>query len=182
VGVASIASVYYDKLYFEFFDIGGQKPERVKWLYVVSEHDFSAIIYFVAMDEYDVPDDEQESPDKTKLELSRLIFKELVDGNSSIPSDLPIILFLNKMDRFQERLNDEQGIAGFKEKYKDFDGNSAEDAANFLQKMFLGTKNSSILNPVSAHQICVLDTTTMKVVWATVRDHILVEGLKAVGY
>jgi len=52
----SSASVYIEKNYFEFFDIGGQKPERAKWEQILAEHDFSSVLYFIAVDEFDVED------------------------------------------------------------------------------------------------------------------------------
>lgn len=170
---ASTVTVYFQKKYFEFFDIGGQKPERNKWATVLAENDIAAIIYFVAADEYDVADEDRDH-NLTKLELSRSIFSEILE--EKLPDGLPLLLFLNKTDRLKERLKDSSGVQEFKKYFPKFEGSSADAALTFLGKLFVAGKQS-----VEVRHTCALDTKAMSELWDTISQAVLDQSLSALG-
>jgi len=180
IGVSS-ASVYIDKNYFEFYDIGGQKPERAKWEQILGEHDFSSVLYFIAADEFDVEDEEKEFQ-KTKMEISRFIFSEIVNSNI-VKAEVPIILFLNRRDLFEERIKDAEGYKQFQAVFPNYSGSQDVKAAlEFLRDIFLETiKYPDHTNPIKTHYTCALDTEGMLVVWRSVREYLLKIALNEAG-
>jgi len=174
---ASSATIYIDKNYFEFFDIGGQKPERAKWEQVLADNRFAAILYFVAADEFDVGDEEKEF-DRTKLEISRFIFSEIVNSNI-IQEDVPVILFLNRRDLFEDRMKERSGWESFKRQFNDYDGGEDPKAGlDFMRNIFLDTVRPRDVNPIKHHYTCALDRESMIVVWRTVREYLLKLALR----
>jgi len=178
---ASSASIYIDKNYFEFFDIGGQKPERAKWEQILGEHEFTSIIYFIASDEFDVEDEEKEFK-RTKMEISRFIFSEIVNSNI-VKSDVPIILFLNRRDIFEERIKDPEGYKQFQATFPNFSGGQdVKSGLDFIRDMFTETiRDPENSNPIKAHYTCALDTESLVVVWRSVREYVLKQVLETLG-
>jgi len=178
---ASSASVYIDKNYFEFFDIGGQKPERAKWEQILAEHEFSSVLYFIAADEFDVEDEEKEFQ-RTKMEISRFIFSEIVNSNI-VNADVPIILFLNRRDLFEERIQDPEGYKQFQAIFPNYSGGQeAKAGLEFIRDLFLETiRDPEHSNPIKSHYTCALDTESMVVVWRSVREYLLKQALKDTG-
>uniref|UniRef100_A0A6B2LAE0 Uncharacterized protein n=1 Tax=Arcella intermedia TaxID=1963864 RepID=A0A6B2LAE0_9EUKA len=85
-----------DRSEWEFVDIGGQRPEREKWLQIVDEG-IDALLYMVALDEFCVPCTE-DNRFSSNLQFSRNIFKELLKHPNI--QTLPKIVLLNKHDAF----------------------------------------------------------------------------------
>jgi len=178
---ANSSAIYIDKNYFEFFDVGGQKPERAKWEQVLSEHSFAAIIYFVATDEFDVDDEEKEF-DRTKMEISRFIFSEIVNSNI-LPEDVPVILFLNRDDLFEERLKDPAGFKAFQETFPEYEGTDDKmEGLEYIKELFMAVvKDHPKTNPIKCHNTCALDRDSLVVVWRTVREFLLKQALTDIG-
>uniref|UniRef100_A0A6B2L992 Uncharacterized protein n=1 Tax=Arcella intermedia TaxID=1963864 RepID=A0A6B2L992_9EUKA len=178
---ANSSSICIEKKYFEFFDVGGQKPERAKWQSILEEHNFSAIIYFVASDEYDVEDEEKEFDD-SKMHISRLIFSEIV-SSGIIDLKIPIILFLNRDDLFEERMKDPKGFESFKQTFPDYGGGAdKQQGLDYLKEWFTSVINQEEKhNPVKVHYTCALDTESLVVVWRTVREALLKQTLDNLG-
>jgi len=178
---ASSVSIYIDKNYFEFFDIGGQKPERAKWEQVLGDNKFAAILYFVAADEFDVGDEEKEY-DRTKLEISSFIFSEIVNSNI-IEADVPIILFLNRRDLLEERLKDDMAWASFGKRFPKYEGTrDARQILDYIRDMFMTlVKDMSTANPIKHHYTCALDTESLVMLWRVVREYLLKLALRDIG-
>jgi len=172
-------AVFMDRNYFEFYDVGGQKPERAKWETVISENTFSTLLYFVACDEFDVRDDEKDF-DKTKMEISRLIFNEIVNSNV-VGDNIPIILFLNREDIFEQRIKTEKGFASFKDTFPEYDGpNDKVKGMEYIRSFFCAVvKENSRKAPIKCHYTCALDRDGLVVVWRTIREFLLKEALKS---
>jgi len=164
-----------------FFDVGGQKPDRAKWEQVLSEHDFSAIIYFVATDEFDVDDEEKEF-DRTKMEISRFIFSEIVNSNI-IQEDVPVVLFLNRSDLFEERLKDPAGFKAFQDTFPEYEGkNEKAQGLEYIKDHFMAVvKDHPKTNPIKNHVTCALDRESLVMVWRTVREFLLKQALIDIG-
>jgi len=83
---------------FRMVDVGGQRSERRKWIHCFQG--VTAVIFFVAMSEYN-----QyliEDPTVNRMHESIALFEEIV--NSRWFEKSSIILFLNKSDLFQEKI------------------------------------------------------------------------------
>jgi len=173
------STIYLDKNFFEFIDVGGQKPERAKWEFVISENKFAAVIYFVATDEYDVMDDEKDF-DRSKIDISRFIFNELV--NSQVVTDgVPIILFLNREDLLEKRLLAPQGFLSFKESFPEYLGpNDIRKALEYIKNYFLSVIKDNN-KTIKYHYTCALDRDGMVVVWKIIRDFLVEQALIEIG-
>jgi len=168
--------VFAEKNYFEFFDVGGQKPERSKWENLLQTNEFACILYFLATDEWDVNDEEREF-NFTKMELSKTIFNEVVTSEH-IGDHVPIILFLNRSDRFSERIQSNISFQSFKKSFPEYSGGQDEKAAmNFLRQKFMegmekrkGTIQHYVTNA--------LDKNSMTPVWQAVKQVVMERALK----
>lgn len=178
---ASSATIYIDKNYFEFFDIGGQKPERAKWEQILAEHEFASVLYFVAADEFDVEDEDKEFQ-RTKMEISRFVFSEIVNSNI-VKQDVPIILFVNRSDLFEERFKDPEGYKQFQATFPNYSGGQDSNVGlDFIREMFMvAINNSGTANPIKYHNTCALDTQSMVIVWRSVREYLLKQALEEIG-
>jgi len=83
---------------FKCVDVGGQRSERRKWLHVFD--DVAAVLFCVALDEYDMKLLEDSTVWRTHESLK--LFGEIV--NSTHLSESAMILFLNKRDLFAEKI------------------------------------------------------------------------------
>jgi len=130
-------------------------------------------MYFVATDEFDVEDEDKQIYN-TKMEMSRLIFEELLGSPPDIlPPDIPIILFLNREDLLQIRFKSGGGGAEkLKKVYPGFSGSTAKDALDFMKGLFLqNIQDEQLLKKIRSHETCALDTESMVVVWKVIREH-----------
>jgi len=101
---------------FCMVDVGGQKPERKKWIDLLRQG-VKCIIFFSALDEYDVESAEAENA--TKLEVSKQVFADLVNDEEFL--DVLVIVFFNKYDLFQEKIHSTKGYESWKEQFPEFD-------------------------------------------------------------
>jgi len=164
---ANSSSIYIDKNFYEFFDVGGQKPERAKWEYVFKENKFATIIYFVAADEFDVENEDKDN-DRTKMEISRFIFSELVNSNV-INEEVPVVLFLNRTDLFELRMNHPEGFKAFKDTFPDYAGSQNKlKGLEYIRDLFLSVTDRKA--NIKHHFTCALDRDSLVVVWRTVRS------------
>ncbi|KAL6059423.1 Guanine nucleotide-binding protein G(O) subunit alpha, variant 3 [Balamuthia mandrillaris] len=83
---------------FRLVDVGGQKGERKKWLPLFSG--VTAILFCVAMNEYDVM--MEEDPTTNRMHDALQLWHDVVNNHHLI--NVPIILFLNKKDLFESKI------------------------------------------------------------------------------
>uniref|UniRef100_A0A914GWB5 Uncharacterized protein n=1 Tax=Globodera rostochiensis TaxID=31243 RepID=A0A914GWB5_GLORO len=86
------------KVNFRVFDVGGQRNERRKWFHLFDN--IHAILFVVAISEFDQKIQEDGSTNRM-VESMRLF--QLV-CNSKRFSNIAIVLFLNKVDLFKEKI------------------------------------------------------------------------------
>lgn len=177
---ANFTTIYLQKKFFEFHDVGGQKPEQKKWEQIIEGHTFSAILYFVASDEYDVRS--SEDPDRTKVSISRRIFSE-VCNNDHIDQSTPIMLFLNRSDLFRARITEKESWKSFKKEFDTYKGSQDADAClKHMGDTFTKVLESQPKRVVNVHVTCALDTDAMKIVWDTVRESIMRNAMAKAGF
>jgi len=80
------------------FDVGGQRSERKKWIHCFEN--VTTILFLVAISEYDQLLFEDETVNRMQEALT--LFDSICNSRWFIKTS--IILFLNKMDRFKEKL------------------------------------------------------------------------------
>lgn len=81
------------------FDVGGQRNERRKWIHCFDSVD--AIVFVVSLSEFDQNLYEDET--KNRLDEALELFAQIV--NSKWFKESSIILFLNKKDLFEKKVN-----------------------------------------------------------------------------
>jgi len=171
---------------WELTDVGGQYSERTKWEGYFNERPPHAVIFFLALDEYNIPNTEiktnqEKYPSKLKLAMS--IFKELLCTPGLIlDHKICRIVFLNKIDIFQEKINDDNKWADF-EKEMDYTGDRTVKAATDFIERKLNQMNKSLPKyddypALRIHVTNSLDTALMTKIAADIKTSIL-EGTMA---
>ena len=94
----------YKNLHFKIFDVGGQRSERKKWIHCFE--DVTAIIFCAAMSAYDQVLYEDETTNR--MHESMKLFDSIC--NNKWFTDTSIILFLNKKDLFESKI---EKLVGF---------------------------------------------------------------------
>ncbi|KAJ3432650.1 guanine nucleotide-binding protein g(o) subunit alpha [Anaeramoeba flamelloides] len=144
-------------------DVGGQRCERKKWISCFE--DVAAVLFVSSMSEYNQKLFEDE--DMNRMHESLLLFEEI--SNSRWFTESSIILFLNKVDLFKEKIQKFDLNVCFPE-YKgglDFDNASKMIKKKFLERVVDKEKN------VFVHYTCATDTTNIQHVFDSLKDIII---------
>eukprot|EP00736_Rhodelphis_marinus_P011197 Rmarinus@m.30225 len=168
-GINEIEFVY-EGLHFRVIDVGGQRAERRKW--IDQFEDVTAVIFFVAMSEYDqlLFEDDVTNRMMESLELFEEITRNKYFTNTSF------ILFLNKLDIFMEKIKDVDLSTCF----PDYTGGpNYELAALFLEEKFQEVYCAS--QALYIHRTVATDTENIRFVFKAVRDIILRQNLEGSG-
>jgi GTPase SAR1 family protein len=166
-----------DKFLWTIIDVGGHQPERSKWGQVVKDG-INAMIYFVALDDYATESGEEKG--KTKMEISKLVWEEVV--NSDIFSGECTLLFLNKVDLFREQMTEAKQYKSFKKAYPDYSGDQDPDQAlEYVKQQFLELSTKRPPSSIYTHYTCAIDTEQMNVVWEALQENIIRQRLAASG-
>ena len=99
-------------LTYRMFDVGGQRSERKKWIHCFEN--VTTILFLVAISEYDQLLFEDETVNRMQEALT--LFDSIC--NSRWFTKTSIILFLNKIDRFKEKLP----VSPMKNYFPDYEG------------------------------------------------------------
>lgn len=156
---------------FKVLDAGGQRSERKKWIHCFEG--ITAVLFVLAMSEYDQMLFEDERVNR--MHESIMLFDSLL--NSKWFRDTPFILFLNKMDIFEEKVK-RMPIRKF---FPDFQGRvgDAEAGVKYFENIFLSLNRYN--KPLYVRRTCATDTQTMKFVLSAVTDLITQQNLKKSG-
>jgi len=168
-----------DKWKWELIDLGGQESERDKWDDVFNLNRINAVIYFAALDEFNTVASITDK-DKTTMEVSIETFNNVM--NEARMKDVTRILFLNKTDLLQKKLDSAGNFDDFARKYPDYKGeNNPEQVRDFIKLKYLATVEETDPLPVLTHFTCVLDTKAIDTVFEAVRSTIMVKRLQGMG-
>jgi len=157
--------------HFRMVDVGGQRNERKKWIHCFE--DVTAIIYCVALNEYDMKlfEDEQVNRMKESLEL----FEEIC--NSRWFTKTSILLFLNKSDLFKEKIQ----RVDLKVLFHDYTGgNNYEAGLKFIREQF-ERLNKQENKTIYCHVTCATNTENVKAVFDVAKHTILTQNLVRIG-
>jgi len=159
-----------DDVPFKLMDVGGQRSERKKWVNFFD--DITALMYVVALDEYDLKLFEDASTNRM-LESLRL-FEEMI--NHPVFAKTAIILFLNKKDLLKDKL-DKVGLNTLFPEYKG--GASYKEAGNFIRAKYLSLNQTG--KTIYTHFTCATSTKNIEKVFEDVRHSVLVGTLAGAG-
>ncbi|KAH8556852.1 guanine nucleotide binding protein alpha subunit [Umbelopsis sp. PMI_123] len=158
-------------LTYRMFDVGGQRSERKKWIHCFEN--VTAIIFLVAISEYDQVLIEDETVNRMQEALT--LFDSICNSRWFVKTS--IILFLNKIDRFAEKLP----VSPLADYFPDYrGGNNYEAACDYLLNRFVSL-NQSDDKQIYTHFTCATDTQQVKFVMAAVNDIIIQNNLRDVG-
>jgi len=158
---------------FSITDVGGQRSERRKWLYVFSG--VRAVIFFAALDEYDLflEEDEQANRFNESVELFRLISSTEFLKNSSW------ILFMNKSDILKEKLK-RYPINKFFHDVDEKDGKDFDYVVNYLRTKFV--KSWKGQTELFHFVTCNIDTDITQKTFKSVHAMLVQDALKDAGF
>ena len=164
IGVMQTQFFYKDRI-FRMVDVGGQRSERKKWMHFFD--DVTAIIFCTALSGYDLV--LQEDPTSNRMVESLALFDSIC--NNKIFDKTSIIIFLNKMDIFQEKITRSPLTICFPE----FTGpNTYEPALLFIQQKFESLNHKRRHEKeVYSHLTCATDTRNIEFVFDAATDAII---------
>lgn len=171
-------------------DVGGQRSERKKWIHCFQ--DVTAVVFCVAMSEYDLKLYEDETVNR--MDESLKLFDEIC--NSKWFMDTSIILFLNKSDIFREKIKKTDLSVCFPH-YKGMHlhnetmrvhffvchdiltqlsfagGLNYDKAAQYMQKQFVKLNKVTNRKEIYCHVTCATDTKNVQYVFNVVKDIVI---------
>jgi guanine nucleotide-binding protein subunit alpha len=158
-------------LTYRMFDVGGQRSERKKWIHCFEN--VTTILFLVAISEYDQLLLEDETVNRMQEALT--LFDSIC--NSTWFIETSIILFLNKIDRFKEKLP----VSRMKNYFPDYEGGDDYAAAcDYMLNRFVSL-NQNEAKRIYTHFTCATDTTQIRFVMAAVNDIIIQENFRLCG-
>ncbi|CAL1197784.1 unnamed protein product [Candida parapsilosis] len=156
---------------FKVLDACGQRSERRKWIHCFD--DITAVLFVLAINEYDQMLFEDERVNR--MHESIILFDQLC--NSKWFVNTPFILFLNKIDIFEEKIKRNP----LKKYFPDYRGkrDDVDEALKFFETNFLKMNRTN--KPIYVHRTCATDTKSMKFVLSAVADIVIQSNLKKSG-
>ncbi|XP_023561900.1 guanine nucleotide-binding protein G(i) subunit alpha-2 [Octodon degus] len=162
----------FKDLHFKMFDMGGQRSERKKWIHCFEG--ITAILFCVALSTYDLVLAEDE--EMNRMHESMKLFDSIC--NNKWLMDMPIILFLNKKDLFEEKITHSPLTICFPE-YKG--ANKYDEAASYIQSKFEDLNKHKDTEEIYTHFTCATDMKNVQFVFDAVTDVIMKNNLKDCG-
>jgi len=160
------------ELTYKLFDVGGQRSERKKWIHCFEN--VTALVFLVSLSEYDQMLYEDESVNRMQEALT--LFDSICNSRWFVKTS--IILFLNKIDLFAEKLP----VSPLSNYFPDFTGGSDYDAAcDYLLHRFISLNQSATTKQIYAHYTCATDTQQIKFVLSAIQDILLQIHLRECG-
>jgi guanine nucleotide-binding protein subunit alpha len=152
------------------FDVGGQRSERKKWIHCFDN--VTLIIFCVALSEYDQVLLEEKN--QNRMAESLVLFDSII--NSRWFQRTSVVLFLNKIDVFTEKLPH----SPLENYFPDYSGaNDINKAAKYILWRFTQL-NRAGLN-IYPHLTQATDTSNIRLVFAAVKETILQNALRDSG-
>ncbi|XP_032900105.1 guanine nucleotide-binding protein G(o) subunit alpha-like [Amblyraja radiata] len=160
-------------LVIRLYDVGGQRAERRKWISCFE--DVRTVLFVTALSGYDMM--LLEDPAVNRMQESLRLFSSIC--NNIFFRSTSMILFLNKIDLFQEKiLHLGRHLRHYFAQYRGADCD-VDSAARYIAGQFLAL-NRSPAKLVYHHFTTATDTSNIQVVFQVVIDTIVKENLEAV--
>jgi len=162
---------------WSFKDAGGQPYERKLWPDIIASA-LHAIMFFVALDEYDSPSDAE--PNQTKMEDSLAAWKDLFELPSVKTSC--VLLFLNKVDLFTQKW--EKDPTSFKKIFeKGASATNVDEAVQVVGEHYVTSIAEEFQAPGKIYiaPVTALDTGLVTTVFNQVRIHVIKSRMAGAG-
>ncbi|CAO2645889.1 Guanine nucleotide-binding protein subunit alpha-13, partial [Lemmus lemmus] len=155
---------------FKMVDVGGQRSERKRWFECFDS--VTSILFLVSSSEFDQVLMEDRLTNRLTESLN--IFETIV--NNRVFSNVSIILFLNKTDLLEEKVQ----VVSIKDYFLDFEGDPhcLRDVQKFLVECFRGKRRDQQQRPLYHHFTTAINTENIRLVFRDVKDTILHDNLK----
>lgn len=162
---------------FQVFDVGGQRNERKKWIHCFEK--VTGVLFLASLAAYDQTLYEDDQTNRMKEALT--LFHQIC--NSRWFKDTAMILFLNKLDLFEDKIKKIPITVCFKD-YKGQPGDDLE-ARDFIREQFkaknLPIKNAKGHNkkkPLFIHYTCAIDRGQVDKIFKDVQNVIIHANLE----
>lgn len=156
---------------FRMVDVGGQRSERKKWIHCFDN--VTAVLFCASLSEYDQRLYEDDSVNRMQESLS--LFEQTCQTKWF--DNASIILFLNKSDIFQEKIQKKD----LKICFPDYTGgNDFLNGTQFIESKFMERNKSGKV--VYTHITCATNTENIRFVFNAVRDIIINKYLASTGF
>jgi len=168
-----IEKIYdYKNTPFRMVDVGGQRSERRKWAHCFP--DINALIFIVAVSEYD--QNLREDGVTKRLDESFRVFDDTVNNKFFV--NKPVIIFLNKLDIFEEKFK-QRNLNLY---YPEFKGTKSSEAIDFLKQKFCDTDKNKDKRRLYFHTVIETDTDLFKPIFEAVVLHFICDNLQNSGF
>ncbi|KAF2838315.1 guanine nucleotide binding protein, alpha subunit [Patellaria atrata CBS 101060] len=159
-------------LTYRMFDVGGQRSERKKWIHVFDN--VQVVLFLVAISGYDHV--LVEDRNGNQMHEALMLFESI--SNSKYFEKSALILFLNKIDLFRDKLA--SGMSPINKHFPDYDGknNDIEAAQEFFARKFKNLVRQP-KKEVYVHYTNATDTDLLKKTMDSVQDMIVQRNLNA---
>jgi GTPase SAR1 family protein len=159
---------------FRMFDVGGQRNERKKWIHCFES--VTALMFVAAISEFDQVLYEDEHTNRMTEALH--LFDDI--ANSFWFKTTSIILFLNKIDLFREKIVKKDITDSACEELQAFDGDcrDEEETTEFIRELF-EKKNED--KQIITHKTCATNQKNVQMVFDSVKEIIIKRSLEEAG-
>ena len=170
---------YFQNLAIQLIDVGGQRPERRRWIQVFN--DVAAVIFIASLIEYDMLLEEDDSTNR--MEESLILFKKICFHYHL--TEAGHILFLNKTDLLPEKLTQ----SPFSKHFPDFIGpdEDYDTVCNYIRQRYeavtyeeIGRYNDSQV-ALYTHFTCATNRQNVAFVFNCVEDIIIQQNMWSTG-
>ncbi|KAG5356319.1 Guanine nucleotide-binding protein alpha-3 subunit [Yarrowia sp. B02] len=152
------------------YDVGGQRSERKKWIHCFEN--VTLIIFCVALSEYDQVLLEEKNANR--MNESLVLFDSIINSRWFVRTS--VVLFLNKIDVFTEKLP----LSPLENQFPDYKGGAdINKGAKYILWRF-NEKNRAGLN-IYPHLTQATDTSNIRLVFAAIKETILQNALQDAG-
>ncbi|MBZ3880532.1 Guanine nucleotide-binding protein subunit alpha-13 [Sciurus carolinensis] len=155
---------------FKMVDVGGQRSERKRWFECFDS--VTSILFLVSSSEFDQVLMEDRLTNRLTESLN--IFETIV--NNRVFSNVSIILFLNKTDLLEEKVQ----IVSIKDYFLEFEGDPhcLRDVQKFLVECFRNKRRDQQQKPLYHHFTTAINTENIRLIFRDVKGTILHDNLK----
>ncbi|RVD81494.1 uncharacterized protein DFL_009358 [Arthrobotrys flagrans] len=156
------------QLRYRMFDVGGQRSERKKWIHCFEG--VTALLFLVAISGYDQC--LVEDKDANQMQEALMLFESICNSHWFIRTS--IILFMNKIDLFREKIS----ASPVNKYFPDYTGDpdSYKQASEFFHDNFKRL-NRNPSKDIYVHYTNATDTDLLKITMSSVQDIILQKNL-----
>ncbi|RFU27259.1 hypothetical protein B7463_g9078, partial [Scytalidium lignicola] len=167
-----ITETHFDlgALQYRMFDVGGQRSERKKWIHCFEN--VHALLFLVAISGYDQC--LAEDKDGNQMQEALMLWESI--ANSHWFKNSALILFLNKIDLFKEKIANSPIT---KHGFSDFQGDTSswQQTSKYFMNKFVAL-NRTAEREVYGHFTNATDTDLLKVTMSSVQDMIIQRNLQ----